>query len=149
MSGNNKNGCFGSNYANNILVPTKIDILKKITMIVSDNSGSTFFLNESGECYAGGYNIGGQLGLGFNENVDVPTKININNIVSAVCTGSCTIFLDINGDCWWCGCRNEYFFGSKYVGQLVIILMGILELAIVKKLLYLRKWIQIKKLLIW
>eukprot|EP01130_Rhizamoeba_saxonica_P016962 TRINITY_DN7975_c0_g1_i3.p1 TRINITY_DN7975_c0_g1~~TRINITY_DN7975_c0_g1_i3.p1 ORF type:complete len:711 (-),score=136.85 TRINITY_DN7975_c0_g1_i3:54-2186(-) len=79
------------------------------TSIVSAETGndSTFLLDEHGDVYGFGMNYYFELGIPFNEFiVDIPTKLNVSNIVSMRCLLSNIMMIDMNGTVFVTGTYN-------------------------------------------
>src|SRR3990167_7135746 len=69
-------------------------------------SGRThsLYVDPSGSVWSCGYNQNGRLGLGDENNRNIPEQItNLPKIVSAIALGYSSIFLDCEGSVWTCG----------------------------------------------
>ena len=60
-------------------------------IIISCGVSHTIAITKDNKLYSWGYNYNGQLGLGHNNNVNVPTEIKLANVVSVSCGGDFTI----------------------------------------------------------
>lgn len=92
----------GDHYTN---ICSGLDILK---VAFHDATSSHYILIlKGGHVYSFGYNSYGQLGLGDNKSVDIPTKVNINGAIKVSCGNVHTCLL-LNTNCaYMCG-NNEY-----------------------------------------
>ncbi len=90
--------------------PTKLNLNFKINKIVSGSSSDyTIAITDNG-LYVWGLNFYGQLGLGHNNNINKPTKLNIDfKVNKIVCGGAHTIAMTDDG---------LYVWGSNDFGQL-------------------------------
>lgn len=78
------------------LAPTKLSIGTGIRTIVA-GTGSTFYLDASGQAWAAGDNSRGQLGIGSTTNACTPTKIPDRRFITISSAGSTTFGIDTTG----------------------------------------------------
>lgn len=92
------------------LVPVQISGLSDVVSIAAGNN-SAYALDSSGNVWAWGSNLSGQLGNGTTNNSSTPVKIeNISNIVAIAAKGVTNYALDCYGHVW--------SWGSNHYGQL-------------------------------
>ena len=73
----------------------------------------TITLSDDGAVHAFGNNVEGELGLGHNRNVSLPTPIpNLPKINMISCGGYFTVFVDYEGFIWSFGKNNSYQLGT-------------------------------------
>lgn len=125
--GTNKCGELGLGHKVQISEETKIEGLTGIQKIVLQQNkerGSAYFINGSGEVYVAGYNEYGQLGLGHNEDVVVPTKIEgLNGIIDIEISEyeTCnTYFITQNGEVYVSGANKNGELGLGHKNQVLV-----------------------------
>jgi len=109
VTGNNTHGGLGLGGTTSTETNTYIPI-PGISDCVSVACGThhTIFVLADGRCYGTGNNTSGQLGLGANTGVSVPTLIpDIVDCVGVACGDYHTVFLFSDGTCKSCG-KNDY-----------------------------------------
>lgn len=135
--GNNENGLLLVS-ENNVVIPTdtkvslkkydsssKKEVEAKPSTIIASNT-HTAIVDEDGSLWIWGLNKEGQLGLGHNDNVFVPTQVELkkNNVtvkVSAISLGdSHTAVVDKLGNLWVWGSNSHYQLGyASFDGEVV------------------------------
>ena len=113
--GSNNLGELGLGDSNNRSEPTLIQDANytDIEHISCGGQHTSFRLQD--KTYTFGYNIYGQLGLGHNDDVNIPTKVSINNIVSVKCGSATTGFISSTGRVYMCGSN---FSGELGLGDI-------------------------------
>src|SRR5690606_1031581 len=66
--------------SNGYVYNQKYDVILKAVMSMESNDDSTIFLNKNGNIFGIGDNTHGVLGLGHLQKVNIPTKINLENV---------------------------------------------------------------------
>jgi alpha-tubulin suppressor-like RCC1 family protein len=99
-------------------IPTKIESLERTGKIVSLAAGGShsLVLNEEGQVFSFGGNDRGQLGLGDTINRLLPELLSITGLrrVVAISAGHIhSLFLDIQGQVFGCGCHKSGQLGHK------------------------------------
>ena len=105
--GRNEEGALGLGHNNNVLLPTPIPNLPKITK-VSCGAFFTVCVDYEGFIWSFGKNNRGQLGTGNEIDFNVPQKIlNIPSVLSVSCGSSHTLIITNDSNLWSCG-KNSY-----------------------------------------
>lgn len=106
--GENESGQLGNGVVGNrVISPQKVELSANITKIESGMNHS-MVLDDSGNVYAWGNNLYGQLGDGTNEDKCTPIMLeSINNIKDVIAGYNHTIFIKNNDGIYICG-NNEY-----------------------------------------
>lgn len=112
--GGNYLGRLGFNSSQkNILVPTQIAGDSEIKQSYC-NGSSTILQDVDNNFWAFGANEYGELGLGHNNTVKVPTKIiTLSDISSVLCFTDSIIFINENGECFASGKINNQMIPTK------------------------------------
>jgi len=116
--GRNDSGQLGLGHNRNVNVPTELIIPNEQITSVACGYAHTIILTFNKKCYVFGYNIYGQLGLGHDNNVNIPIELALSNLpilhndyITSVSCGHChTIILTSSLKC--------YVFGDNGFGQL-------------------------------
>ena len=118
--GDNYYGQLGLCHNNDVNSPTLLINDKTIENIICGTYHSVIYINsissvtlgkDSGDVLVFGWNVYGQLGLGHNDNINVPTLlINDKSVKNIICGGYYTILYKDNGD--------VLVFGDNNCGQL-------------------------------
>lgn len=108
--GRNTKGEVGNGTTTNQYAPIRIEGLSNIREIVPNDYGYGFFfaIDDAGQVYSWGYNGYGQLGLGINPNVSVPTLVTSLPEVSQIRIDEYTVYaITTDGDVYATG-QNDY-----------------------------------------
>ena len=108
--GRNNYGQVGNGTTTDQYTPIQIEGLSNVKEIVPNDYGYGFFfaIDNAGRVYSWGYNEYGQLGLGINTNVSVPTLITGLPEISQIRINENTVYaIATNGDVYSTG-KNDY-----------------------------------------